>query len=168
MINKSSNIVKTNTYRYVPFKRSILNVNESIKDRYQLNYFICIKNFNAETITSFNLNLFCFFICCYQHHERKTICLHVYFSDIRQIVRYQTQYLFSRFLGLSILQLLIMYRIYDYDILTIMSIPTTFHLVRVLTSDVLGRRLPVFTLLLWQRQYIIVVDAVHYKCPFTL
>ena len=30
----------------------------SIKDRYQLNYFICIKDFNAETITSLKLNLF--------------------------------------------------------------------------------------------------------------
>jgi len=28
----------------------------SIKDRYQLNYFICIKDFNAETITSLKLN----------------------------------------------------------------------------------------------------------------
>jgi hypothetical protein len=41
----------------------------------------------------------------------------------------------------------------------IMSIPTTFRLFRVLTSEVLGRRLPVFTLLLWQRQHFIVVDA---------
>jgi hypothetical protein len=24
----------------------------SVKDRYQLNYFICIKDFNAQTITS--------------------------------------------------------------------------------------------------------------------
>jgi hypothetical protein len=30
----------------------------------------------------------------------------------------------------------------------IMSIPTTFRLFRVLTSELLGRRLPVFTLLL--------------------
>ena len=42
----------------------------SVKDRYQLNYFICIKDFNAETITSLKLNLFSFFICCCQHHER--------------------------------------------------------------------------------------------------
>jgi hypothetical protein len=60
----------------------------SVKDRYQLNYFICIKDFNAETITSLKLNLFSFFICCCQHHERKTICL--YISDIRQIVGYRT------------------------------------------------------------------------------
>ena len=33
-------------------------------------------------------------------------------------------------------------------LLRIMSIPTTFRLFRVLTSEVLGRRLPVFTLLL--------------------
>ena len=62
----------------------------SVKDRYQLNYFICIKDFNALTITSLKLNLFYFFICGCQHHERKTICLYVYISDIRQIVRYRT------------------------------------------------------------------------------
>ena len=62
----------------------------SVKDRYQLNYFICIKDFNAETITSLKLNLCSFFICCCRHHERKTICLYVYISDIRQIVGYRT------------------------------------------------------------------------------
>jgi hypothetical protein len=30
----------------------------SVKDRYQLNYFICIKDFNAQIITSLKLNLF--------------------------------------------------------------------------------------------------------------
>jgi len=30
----------------------------SVKVRYQLNYFICIKDFNAQTITSLQLNLF--------------------------------------------------------------------------------------------------------------
>jgi hypothetical protein len=60
----------------------------SVKDRYQLNYFICIKDFNAETNTSLKLNLFSFFICGCQHHQRKTICLYVYISDIRQIVGY--------------------------------------------------------------------------------
>jgi hypothetical protein len=39
----------------------------SIKDRYELNYFICIKDFNAETIISLKLNLVSFFICCCQH-----------------------------------------------------------------------------------------------------
>jgi hypothetical protein len=62
----------------------------SVKDRYQLNHFICIKDFNAETITSLKLNLFSFFICGSQHHQRKTICLYVYISDIRQIVGYRT------------------------------------------------------------------------------
>ena len=32
----------------------------SVKDRYQLNYFICIKDFNAQTITSLKLNCFIF------------------------------------------------------------------------------------------------------------
>ena len=45
----------------------------------------------------------------------------------------------------------------------IMSIPTMFRLFLVLTSEQIGRRFPVFTLLLWQRQHIIVVDAVDYK-----
>jgi hypothetical protein len=35
----------------------------SVKDRYQLNYFICIKDFNAETNTSLKMNLFSLFIC---------------------------------------------------------------------------------------------------------
>jgi hypothetical protein len=45
----------------------------------------------------------------------------------------------------------------------IMPIPIIFRLFRVLTSEMLGRRLPVFTLLLWQRQHIIVADAEDYK-----
>jgi hypothetical protein len=71
----------------------------SVKDRYQLKYLICIKDFNAETITSLKLNLFSFFICgCHgQHHQRKTICLYVYISDIRQIVGYQTPVFIQRF-----------------------------------------------------------------------
>ena len=68
--------------------RSILTF--LVKHRYQLNYFICIKDFNIETIISFTLNVLSFFICGCQHHERKTICLYLYISDIRQTVRYQT------------------------------------------------------------------------------
>ena len=67
----------------------------SVKDRYQLNYFICIKDFNAETITSLILQ-FAFFICGCQHHQRKTICLYVYISEIRQIVGYQTPVFIQR------------------------------------------------------------------------
>jgi hypothetical protein len=53
------------------------------EERYQLNYFICIKDFNAETITSLKLNLFSFLICCCQYHETKTICLYIFLiSDI--------------------------------------------------------------------------------------
>ena len=61
----------------------------SVKDRYQLNYFICIKDFNAETNT--------FFICGCQHHQRKMICLYVDISDIRQIVGYLTPVFIQRF-----------------------------------------------------------------------
>jgi hypothetical protein len=61
----------------------------SLKDRYQFNYFICIKDFNEETITSLKINLFSFFICGCQH-QGKIICLYVYISDITQRVRYRT------------------------------------------------------------------------------
>ena len=58
----------------------------SIKDRYQLNYFICIKNFNAETITFLKLNLDSFFICWCQHHQRKTVCLYIFLiSDYHNV-----------------------------------------------------------------------------------
>ena len=50
----------------------------SVKNRYQLNYFICIKDFNAQAITSLKLKLFYFFIYCCQHCERKTTCLDIF------------------------------------------------------------------------------------------
>jgi hypothetical protein len=43
------------------------------------------------------LNLFSFFICGCQHHQRKSICLYVYISDIRQIVGYRTPVFIQRF-----------------------------------------------------------------------
>ena len=91
----------------------------SVKDRYQLNYFIYIKDFNAETITSLKLYLFSFVICGCQHHQRKMICLYVLFLISDRQCGTEEQYLFSGFLGLSMLQLLILYRIYDYDMLTL-------------------------------------------------
>jgi hypothetical protein len=60
-------------------------------------YFIWIKDFNAEINSSLKLNLFSFFICGCQHHQRKTICLYVYISDIRQIVGYRTPVFIQRF-----------------------------------------------------------------------
>jgi hypothetical protein len=72
-----------------------------IKDRYQLNYSICIKDFNAQIITSLRLNLFSFFInccdCTYQNHKRKTICLDIFLLSVRQWGT-KHQYLLSRFL----------------------------------------------------------------------
>ena len=108
-----------------PIDKCRLNVTQlkefftfSVKDRYQLHYFICIKNFNAETNTSSKLNLFSFFICGCQHHQKKTIYLYIYISDIRQIVWYRTPVFIQRFpwrLHITI----VIYRIYDYDLLTL-------------------------------------------------
>ena len=94
----------------------------SVKDRYQLSYFICIKDFNAETITSLKLNLFSFFICGCQHHERKTICLYVYISDIRQTVRYRTPVFIQAFpwhLHITITYNLLHLRLWYADVVTI-------------------------------------------------
>ena len=90
----------------------------SVKEIYQLNYFICIKDLNTETITSLKLNLLSFCICRCQLYETKTICLYIFLISYRYCGT-EHQYLFSRFLGVSILQLLIIYRIYDYEILTL-------------------------------------------------
>ena len=79
---------------------------------------ICIKNFNAETIASLKLNVVSFFICCCQHYERKTVCFYKFLISDRQWGT-EHQYLFSRFLGASILQLLLISRVYDYDMLTL-------------------------------------------------
>ena len=77
-----------------------------------------VHNKNVRSSTSKNLNIFCkrqisnklfylyqrlqcrdkyffkikfvFFICGCQHHQRKTICLYVYISDIRQTVGCRT------------------------------------------------------------------------------
>jgi hypothetical protein len=54
----------------------------SVKDRYQLNYFICIKDFNAQTGTSLKLNLFSSFIYCCQHHEKRSVLIYFcYLTD---------------------------------------------------------------------------------------
>ena len=96
----------------------------SVKDRYQLNYFICIKDFNAETITSLKLNLFSFFICGCQHHERKTIWLYVYIYDIRQIVGYQTSVFIQPFpwrLHIAITYTLPHLRLWYVDVVTVIA-----------------------------------------------
>jgi hypothetical protein len=62
--------------------------------------------------------LFYFFIYCCQHHERKTTCLDIFLLSDRQWGT-EHQYLLSRFLAISILKLFIIYRIYDYDMLTL-------------------------------------------------
>ena len=89
----------------------------SVRD-ISIKYIICIKDFDAQTITSLKLNLFSSFIYCCQHHESKTTCLDIFLLSDRQWGT-EHQYLLGRFLGVSILQFLIIYRIYDYDMLTL-------------------------------------------------
>jgi hypothetical protein len=56
----------------------------TFSDRYQLNHFICIKDFNAETITSLKLNLFSFFICSCQHQSLPH--LRLWYADIVTVI----------------------------------------------------------------------------------
>jgi hypothetical protein len=60
----------------------------SIKDRYQLNYFICIKDFNAKNY--FFKFKFAFFLYLLLSTWKENY-LPLYISDIRQIVGYRTQ-----------------------------------------------------------------------------
>jgi hypothetical protein len=59
---------------------------------YQLNYFICIKDFNAQTITSWKLNLFSFLLTAVIVHTwiMKEKDPSWYISVIRQTMGYQT------------------------------------------------------------------------------
>jgi hypothetical protein len=96
----------------------------SVKDRCQLHYFICMKDFNADTITSLKLNLFSLFICGCQHHQGKTICLYVYVSDIKQIVGYWTPVFIQRFpwcLHITITYNLPHLRLWYADVVTVIS-----------------------------------------------
>ena len=88
----------------------------SVKDRYQLNYLISIKDFNTHTTTSFKIK-FVLFLYLLLSASWKENDLSWCISVIRQTVGFGTehQYLLSRFLDVCILQLLIIYRIYDYD-----------------------------------------------------
>ena len=87
---------------------------------YQLNYFICIKNYNAQTITSLKLDLFYFFIYCCQHHKRKTW----YISVIRQTVRYRTPVFtqpFSWRLHITIIYNIPHLRLLYFDVVTVIG-----------------------------------------------
>jgi hypothetical protein len=76
----------------------------SVKDGYQLNYFICIKDFNAETNTSLKLNLFSLFAAASINKGKRSAFMYIFLiSELR----------------VSILQLLIIYPIYNYDMLTL-------------------------------------------------
>jgi hypothetical protein len=110
-----------------PIDKWCLNVTQlkefftfSVKGRYQLNYnvFYLYQRLQWTDITSLKLTLFYFFIYCCQHYERKTTCLDIFLLSDRQWGT-EHQYLLSRFLAISILKLFIIYRIYDYDMLTL-------------------------------------------------
>ena len=122
----------------------------SVKDRYQLNDFICIKDFNAQIITSVKLNLFYFFIYCCQHHERKTTCL-----DIRQTVRYQTQVFqpFSRRLHIRDITIITYnlphLRLWYVNVVTVYSVNTGSSLPNI--SDVMT----------WKRRNVIGIDMIR-------
>jgi hypothetical protein len=92
----------------------------SVNDRYQLNYFICITE-RLQCIDNYFFKIKIVFYRLYllrQHHERKTIFLGIsLLSDIQWGT--EPQHLLCCFLGVSILQLSIFYRVYDYDMLTL-------------------------------------------------
>ena len=50
----------------------------SVKDRYQLNYFICIKDFNSETNTSLKLNLFSLFAAASINKGKRSAFMYIF------------------------------------------------------------------------------------------
>jgi hypothetical protein len=94
----------------------------SVKDRYQLNYFICIKDFNAQPIISLELNLFFSFIYCRQHHQRKTICFYIFLFS--ETVGYRTPVFiqpFSWCLHITITYHLPHLRLWYVDVVTVIA-----------------------------------------------
>ena len=88
----------------------------SVKDRYQLNYVICIKDFNAKAITSLKLNLFSSFIYCCQH---QSILIYFCYQTDRGVPKtsiYSAVFLAYPYYNYNVL---IIYRICDYDMLTL-------------------------------------------------
>ena len=65
-----------------------------------------------------------FFLCGCQHHQRETICLYVYISDIRQLVGYRTPVFIQRFplhLHITITYNLPHLRLWYADVVTVLS-----------------------------------------------
>jgi len=89
----------------------------SVKDR-SIKLFYLYQRLQCTDNYFFKIKFASFFIYCCQHRERKTICLDIFLLSDRQWGT-EHQYFLSRFLGVSILQLLIIYRIYNYDMLTL-------------------------------------------------
>ena len=98
-------------------------------------------------------------VCWKVSYDVMTLCAKVIDNISRHIISFK----FYTISSSQIERFLFCMRIEILRLFRIMSIPIMFRLFRVLTSEMLGRLLPVFKLLLWQRQHIIVVDAVDYK-----
>ena len=94
----------------------------SVKEIYQLNYFICIKDLNTETITSLKLNLLSFCICRCQLYETKTICLYIFL--ISDILGYRTSVFIQPFpwcLHITITYNLTHLRLWNADVVTVIA-----------------------------------------------
>jgi hypothetical protein len=93
----------------------------SVKDRYQLSYFICIKD-NAETIASLKLNLFSLLLSA----SWKENDLPSYISDIRQIMEYRTPVFIQPFpwrLHITITYNIPHLRLWYADVVTVIALP---------------------------------------------
>ena len=96
----------------------ILNIFSKRQILFKLFYLFQRLQWTDNCFFKINFVFFLYLLC--QHHERKTICLDIHcISVIRQTVGTEHKHLFCRFLDVSILQLLIIYRIYDYVMLTL-------------------------------------------------
>jgi hypothetical protein len=100
------NVTQLKEFFYIFCKRQI-----SIKLFYLYQRLQCTDNYFFKI--KFVLFLYLLLSVSKSHHERKTTCLNIFLLSDRQWGT-KHQYFLGRFLGVSILQLLIIYRIYDY------------------------------------------------------
>jgi hypothetical protein len=76
---------------------TLKNLNMFCKRQISIKLFYLHQRFQCRHKYFFKIKLVFFLYLRCQHHQRKTICLYVYISDIRQIVGYGTPVCIQRF-----------------------------------------------------------------------
>ena len=88
----------------------------SVKDRYQFHYFNCIK---VNYFFKIKYVFFLYLLLSASWKKNDLTLIYFWYQTDSVVPNTSIFFFFSRFLGVSILQLLIIYRINDYNMLTL-------------------------------------------------